>query len=70
MKSKNLGPSFLTVVLLCERPGTNELQISEAYSKPCHTSKIEYFAKIVKAVNYFRKALHLRFWQGSKHAPV
>ena len=42
----------------------------EAYSEPYQASKMECFAKIerLKAVNYFRKTLHLRCWQGSEYA--
>ena len=49
------------------KPGQNNLSNPEAYSEPCHTSKMECFAKIVnswkslKAVKYSCKALHLRF---------
>ena len=38
----------------------------EAYSKSLQTSKMEYFAKRLKTINYFRKKLHLRrckFWE-------
>ena len=34
--------------------------LTVAYSEPCQTFKIEFFAKIVKAVNYFHEKLSLR----------
>ena len=39
---------------------------AEAYSEPCHSSKMERFAKAV--VDYFRKTLHLDVSQGSEYA--
>ena len=38
----------------------------EVYSEPYQKSKMECFAKIVckKAVNYFHKMLHLRYFRG------
>ena len=33
---------------------------SEAYSKPCQTSNMKRFEKIVNGVNYFSKMLYLR----------
>ena len=39
---------------------------AEAYSEPCHSLKMERFAKV--AVDYFCKTLHLDVWQGSEYA--
>ena len=38
------------------------LSVSEAYSEPCRICKTERFAKTVKAVNHYCRALHLRFY--------
>ena len=37
---------------------------AEAYLEPCQTSKMELFANIVKAIDYFGKKLHLRYLTG------
>ena len=36
------------------------IKVTEAYSEQCQISKMKLFPKIVTAVNYFRKMLHLR----------
>lgn len=44
--------------------------ITEVYSKPCRTSKIRYFAKIVgrwKPLTIFAKSCILDLWQGSEY---
>ena len=45
--------------------------ITEAYSEPSQTSKVERFNKNSKrflVVNYFHKTLHLYVWQGFEYA--
>ena len=45
-------------------------QLTEAYSEPSRTSKIEPFVKIVnhfQKVNYFRKSSILDVWLGSEN---
>ena len=42
---------------------TKTVRFSETYLKPCQTSKMERFAKIVN-VKYSRKTLHLRCLAG------
>ena len=41
--------------------------LSGTNSTPCQTSKIKCFANIL---NYYRKTLDLRYWQGSEYATV
>ena len=60
IKTKYSGVNLL-------EPQQSNLSNPEAYSEPCHTYKMECFAKIVnswkflKAINYSCKALHHRF---------
>ena len=47
----------------------NSNTITDAYSEPCQSSKMELFAKIVNGltVNYFAKSSILDVWQGSEN---
>ena len=54
---KRLVITYQTLILRAQRV------LSEAYSEPCQTSKMEHFVKNsqqLKGVNYFCKSLHLK----------
>ena len=62
-------PSYVSLL----EPWQSNLSNPEAYSKPCQTSKMECFAKIVngsKLKNYFVKHSILDISQGSEYASV
>ena len=66
-KGKILSEYYNQLDISLLEPAQNNLSNPEAYLEPCQTSKMDCFAKIVnswkslKVVNYFCKALHLRF---------
>ena len=58
----NSGAVTKSILLASSNFPNNEYQITDAYSEPCQTSKMEYLFKKKQSLptDYFCKTLHLR----------